>query len=319
MSKGGYNSVYLTPVQRISPLSGSAFCVADQSQLGLSLFDGSESASTGAGAFDQLRAVIDSSSAKLNLTFVTDIVLNHIALDSPFLLDHPECAYNLSNSPHLRAPALLDAALHSFSRRVLDAEFVSSGLVPVVLGTSVVFNLDNDAEISKFVNVFFTQVLPSAANIRASARAVSSSPSILVVSQVIPGVPLIQHYTFDTNLFLARANKLWVSAASAEALPPPRDVHGLFKKLRGRQIDVATDAQLQLLVEAIFCRSGAATDPTGAAVSPDDRLRQAAAQYNADAALDLSDDLNAAADSIRSTMCARHLAASPLPPWKVVH
>jgi hypothetical protein len=158
ISAGGYNSVYLTPVQRISPVSGSAFCVADQLQLGLSLFDGSEAASTHVDAFDKLRGVIESCSAKLNLTFVSDVVLNHMALDSPFLLQHPECAYNLNNSPHLGAAALLDAELHSFSHRVLDGEFVSSGLVPVVMGASVVFNLDNELEITKFVDVFFTQV-----------------------------------------------------------------------------------------------------------------------------------------------------------------
>jgi hypothetical protein len=157
IAAGGYNSVYLTPVQRISHASGSAFCIADQLQLGLSLFEGSEAAASHHGALDELRAVIDSCNAKVNMTFVTDVVLNHMALDAPFLLQHPECAYNLNNSPHLRAPAMLDAALHSFSQRVLDGEFVSSGLVPVVRGTAVLLNLQNDEQISAFVDVFFTQ------------------------------------------------------------------------------------------------------------------------------------------------------------------
>ena len=156
---GGYNSVYLTPVQRLSEVSGSAFCVANQLQLGLSLFDGDAAASTHDAAFEKLRSVIDSCSKKLNLTCVTDIVLNHMALDSPFLVQHPEAAYNLNNSPHLHAAALLDAVLHAFSHRVLDGEFVSSGLVPAVKGSSTVFAFNSDIQISSFLDVFLSQVL----------------------------------------------------------------------------------------------------------------------------------------------------------------
>jgi len=158
IAAGGYNSVYLTPVQRISPASGSAFCIAEQLQLGLSLFDGDVAAASHGGAFDKLRAVIESCSRALRMTFVTDIVLNHVALDAPFLLEHPESAYNLNNSPHLNAAALLDASLQSFGHRVLNGEFADSGLVPVVHAAAAVFLFDSDADISKFVNVFFTQV-----------------------------------------------------------------------------------------------------------------------------------------------------------------
>jgi len=159
IAAGGYNSVYLTPVQRLSAVSGSAFCVADQLQLGLSLFDGDAAASTHDSAFEKLRSVIDSCSKKLELTFVTDIVLNHAALDSSFLLEHPEAAYNLNNSPHLLAASLVDAALHSFSLGVLDGHFVSSGLVPAVKGSSTVLDFVSDVKISTFLDVFFSQVL----------------------------------------------------------------------------------------------------------------------------------------------------------------
>jgi hypothetical protein len=40
------------------------------------------------------------------------------------------------------------------------------------------------------------------------------------------------------------------------------------------------------------------------------RLRRAAALYNANAARELSDDLAAAAESIRSTLCALHSRGS---------
>ena len=159
VAAGGYNTVYLTPVQLLSSASGSAFCVADQSQLGLSLFDGNTAALTHGDAFEKLQAVVECCSRRLKLTFLTDIVLNHMALDAPFLLQHPEAAYNLENSPHLRSAALLDASLHAFSHRVLDGEFAHSGLVPVVRDAVLAFNFDSHADLAKFVSVFFTQVL----------------------------------------------------------------------------------------------------------------------------------------------------------------
>ncbi|KAL0156471.1 hypothetical protein M9458_047717, partial [Cirrhinus mrigala] len=45
---------------------------------------------------------------------------------------HPECGYNLVNSPHLKPAWLLDRALWHFSCSVADGKYRESGLPPLI-------------------------------------------------------------------------------------------------------------------------------------------------------------------------------------------
>lgn len=53
-----------------------------------------------------------------NTLSVTDMVYNHTANDSDWLVVHPECSYNLHNSPHLKPAYLLDRLVCHTSQKV---------------------------------------------------------------------------------------------------------------------------------------------------------------------------------------------------------
>ena len=50
------------------------------------------------------------------------------AANSPWLADHPECGYNLVNSPHLRPAWVLDRALSHLSDSIASGSYVAKGL-----------------------------------------------------------------------------------------------------------------------------------------------------------------------------------------------
>jgi hypothetical protein len=49
--------------------------------------------------------------ARHGVLSMVDVVLNHTSVDSGWLARHPEAAYSLRNSPHLRAAFELDEAM----------------------------------------------------------------------------------------------------------------------------------------------------------------------------------------------------------------
>lgn len=94
-----YNMVHFTPVQELGS-SNSAYSIKDHLKIN-PLFGSS---------LDNIKKEVDFMEKKWQMLSVTDIVLNHVSDDSDWIRKHPDCAYNLVNSPHLRPAFLLDSA-----------------------------------------------------------------------------------------------------------------------------------------------------------------------------------------------------------------
>lgn len=97
--EANYNMIHFTPVQELGA-SNSAYSLRNQHKVN-PLFK---------ATLDDIKKDVDFMEKRWGVLSLTDIVLNHTADDSEWIRKHPECAYNMVNSPHLRPAFLLDSA-----------------------------------------------------------------------------------------------------------------------------------------------------------------------------------------------------------------
>ena len=66
--------------------------------------------------------------ALVQLMSLSDLVYNHTDKDSPWVWQHPECTFNMVNSPHLRPAYIMDRIFEHFSLEVGRGEWESHGI-----------------------------------------------------------------------------------------------------------------------------------------------------------------------------------------------
>lgn len=131
----GYNMIHFTPLQQRG-MSNSPYSIKDQLKLSDDLFKDEE----------ELEASLKMMNTQFGIFGMTDIVWNHTACDSDWLIEHPEAGYNLDNSPHLKVALDLDESILKFSSTL---EFYGlSG------------NLKNEDDLLELMKVFKEKHLP---------------------------------------------------------------------------------------------------------------------------------------------------------------
>lgn len=101
ISDRGYNMIHFTPLQ-VRGASNSPYSLYDQLGWDPYCFPEGE---------NDVQKMVESLERNHSLLSLTDIVLNHTADNSDWLLDHPEAGYNLTTAPWLESAYLLDTKL----------------------------------------------------------------------------------------------------------------------------------------------------------------------------------------------------------------
>ena len=129
ISERGYNAVHFTPLL-VRGASNSPYSLFDQMKFDPEFFANGER---------DVQALVEQMESEYGLLSVTDVVWNHTAHNSAWLLEHPEGGYNVATAPWLEAALEMDDALlaygESLERLGLPVEIEGEAdLVKVVSG-----------------------------------------------------------------------------------------------------------------------------------------------------------------------------------------
>lgn len=162
--ESGYNMFHFTPVQQLGS-SRSAYSISNHLCMDSIYFHSGHASSetsvsytdaTGTACqlqvdstFVKLRDLVKELNREWGVLSVVDVVWNHTAFDTPWLMQHPEVGYNLVNSPHLRPAYALDMVLAEFSRDVAEGKWLRP-------------EVENEGDIHNICACLLQTVLPEA-------------------------------------------------------------------------------------------------------------------------------------------------------------
>lgn len=106
----GYTMLHYPPLQERGE-SDSPYSIRDQMKYDPGMFGGSLD---GTGRH-KVEEILKIAKEEYGLLSLTDVVLNHTANDSPWLVEHPEAGFSPANTPHLTPAYELDTAIMEFS------------------------------------------------------------------------------------------------------------------------------------------------------------------------------------------------------------
>ncbi|KAM4659730.1 glycogen debranching enzyme isoform 4-T5 [Amazona ochrocephala] len=141
----GYNMIHFTPLQKLG-LSRSCYSLADQLEVNPEFSSPNKQCT-----WSDVGALVEKLKTEWNMLCVTDVVYNHTATNSEWLRMHPECGYNLINSPHLKPAWVLDRALWHLTCMVADGKYTAKGVPPLI---------ENDHHLNCLRKIIWEDVYP---------------------------------------------------------------------------------------------------------------------------------------------------------------
>ncbi|KAJ6518635.1 glycoside hydrolase family 13 protein [Mycena sanguinolenta] len=133
----GYTMLHYTPLQERGH-SDSPYSIRDQLKYDEAMFQ--DNARKPDGGKAQVEQILKVAKEEYGLLSLIDIVLNHTADDSPWLVEHPESGFSPANSPHLTPALELDSAIIQ-----LSGELAAKGLPTTV---------NNQQDLDRLVSAF---------------------------------------------------------------------------------------------------------------------------------------------------------------------
>ncbi|KAK8757967.1 hypothetical protein V5799_004401 [Amblyomma americanum] len=124
--ESGYNFVHFTPIQELGD-SLSSYCIRDHRKLN-PMFNKPDRTYT----MKDMQELVTMMCDEWKILSLTDVVLNHTANETPWIREHPECTYNLANTPHLKPAFLLDVAIHNLTLEIAAGKWESEGIPPAI-------------------------------------------------------------------------------------------------------------------------------------------------------------------------------------------
>ncbi|XP_060940670.1 glycogen debranching enzyme [Limanda limanda] len=143
--ESGYTMIHLTPLQTLGE-SRSCYSLADQLS-----FSPEFSPEGQSYTWADVGALVEKIRTEWNMLCITDVVYNHTAANSVWIRDHPECGYNLVNSPHLRPAWVLDRAIWHLTTRVAEGCYKAKGLTA---------DITNESHVNAIRGVLWEDVYP---------------------------------------------------------------------------------------------------------------------------------------------------------------
>ncbi|KAL3318339.1 hypothetical protein Ciccas_003001 [Cichlidogyrus casuarinus] len=130
-----YNMIHFTPLQELG-YSRSAYSLRDHLRVNPEFSSSTQNPID----WNAIKKFVESLEHDHGVLSMTDLVFNHASNDAPWLHEHPECGYNVVNSPHLAGAYVLDRIVRMMSIKAaknqlechgIHAEFRHSSMDPI--------------------------------------------------------------------------------------------------------------------------------------------------------------------------------------------